>query len=80
MSVVPDDLLLEEVIPDDLSDFSDEADEILNYEEVSNSNGYNVTLIPSDSSCRFFIRYHFYTFMLHYFNSKFVHVSKPTGG
>lgn len=34
--VVPDDQLLEEVIPDDLSEFSDEADEILNRQEVSN--------------------------------------------
>lgn len=33
-SVLPDDQLLEEVIPDDLSEFSDEADEILNRQEV----------------------------------------------
>ncbi|XP_037046752.1 fl(2)d-associated complex component isoform X3 [Bradysia coprophila] len=32
-SVVPEEQLLEEVIPDDLSEFSDEADEILNRQE-----------------------------------------------
>ncbi len=31
---IPDEQLLEEVIPDDLSEFSDEADEILNRQEV----------------------------------------------
>lgn len=35
ISVLPDEQLLEEVIPDDLSEFSDEADEILNRQEVS---------------------------------------------
>lgn len=34
VSAVPDEQLLEEVIPDDLSEFSDEADEILNRQEV----------------------------------------------
>lgn len=42
VSVVPDEQLLEEVIPDDLSEFSDEADEILNRQEVSNSNTCNI--------------------------------------
>lgn len=36
VAVVLDEQLLEEVIPDDLSEFSDEADEILNRQEVSN--------------------------------------------
>lgn len=36
VTVVLDEQLLEEVIPDDLSEFSDEADEILNRQEVSN--------------------------------------------
>lgn len=35
-STMPDELILEEIVPDDLSDFSDEADEILNRQEVSN--------------------------------------------
>lgn len=35
ISALPDEQLLEEVIPDDLSEFSDEADEILNRQEVS---------------------------------------------
>lgn len=34
-TALPDEQLLEEVIPDDLSEFSDEADEILNRQEVS---------------------------------------------
>lgn len=35
VAVDSDEQLLEEVIPDDLSEFSDEADEILNRQEVS---------------------------------------------
>ncbi|XP_037046781.1 fl(2)d-associated complex component isoform X6 [Bradysia coprophila] len=50
-SVVPEEQLLEEVIPDDLSEFSDEADEILNRQEEllekqNSQNDFNAPIEP----------------------------------
>lgn len=63
VAVVPDEQLLEEVIPDDLSEFSDEADEILNRQEVSNfPSTFLEKHILSDSSCCFFLKISFLYF------------------